>query len=506
MKSKLNPTSCPWTLLLLLLLVFAAGNTSPQCTPVTDEQGGSCIASTQCSALPHGSCAGEWTCEDGGCLWVCDEDPEVFCASDEDCDPTQLCSVSQGECLAPPGCGGDVLCPAVCFGHCQPRPVETFDCRADEDCDSGEVCDITDCIAPDCADGEPCVATCMPVGRCIPDESTSCSDNDSCAAGTHCSVFDGVCQTDPGCDEGMPCDALCFGTCVANEQPPVSECVQDSDCADRGEHWICNLLDCWSPPCYPGEPCVDMCMAIGECVEAIQPPPVNCTGDFDCQEGEVCLEQVTCPPCLEADPPCAAPCVLEMLCVQAPQPSECSSDLDCGEGMVCEMNTICEGDPQANCAPDENCMSCTQVGTCIQKPAPGCIQDADCPEGERCELVDGCADTDPNNCWDGWCMDCSPYGVCVPAADCSLVDCAPGFELDLTTCECVSSQNPCIISGCSGQICAAESMVSDCMWQDYYVCFSPGITSCGPFGPGGSCMWEPTIALYECTSQFFPRD
>ena len=58
-------------------------------------------------------------------------------------------------------------------------------------------------------------------------------------------------------------------------------------------------------------------------------------------------------------------------------------------------------------------------------------------------------------------------------------------------------QGACVITGCSGQICAAEHVVTTCEWLPYYACFREA--TCGPSNesPDG-CGWELTPELEVC--------
>lgn len=40
------------------------------------------------------------------------------CASSEECPKGQHCSVEDGDCNRPPGCGPEDICPQVCYGVC----------------------------------------------------------------------------------------------------------------------------------------------------------------------------------------------------------------------------------------------------------------------------------------------------------------------------------------------------------------------------------------------------
>ncbi len=54
---------------------------------------------------------------------------------------------------------------------------------------------------------------------------------------------------------------------------------------------------------------------------------------------------------------------------------------------------------------------------------------------------------------------------------------------------------PCVISGCSGQLCAAQSLFSTCEWRTEYACLASAI--CEP-QEDGRCGWTETDALTEC--------
>ncbi len=54
----------------------------------------------------------------------------------------------------------------------------------------------------------------------------------------------------------------------------------------------------------------------------------------------------------------------------------------------------------------------------------------------------------------------------------------------------------CVVTGCSGQICAEEHVASTCEWLPHYACFRDA--KCGRFGPDGACGFEPTPELAMC--------
>ena len=465
-----------------LFLVVLAGNTAPTCGGNDDEQ--ACIVATQCEGLPHADCVGQWACDTGECSFVCETDPQpVYCMSTEDCGDNEYCTTEDDECLSPPGCDEEgISCPAVCFGLCEEKVDPEWDCQVDADCGAGEVCDIQDCIAPDCAPNEPCPATCMPVGQCVTDtQPEMCTSTSQCGEGQHCSVEDGDCMADPDCEPGMGCLAVCFGQCVANVVPPESECNVDGDC-DNGE--VCEVVDCWSPPCNDGAPCLDMCMLIGKCVAA---EPIECTDNSDCPAGMLCQEEFFCPDCVNADPPCMAPCMAMMICKEQVTPTICDADSDCPAGQHCEYQAY----PYDCDADGTDCIfeGAESAGVCVPDTTPnGCQSDSDCSVGSHCELYEMCT-----NCYDsgencvgacevvGECVtdtipgECTSDAQCAPGSHCEIfeacADCAYGEGVDcFAPCE---SWGECVTDSNSGE-CLVDS---DCGPASSANC-TPSATTC----------------------------
>jgi Cys-rich repeat protein len=187
----------------------------------------------------------------------------------------------------------------------------------------------------------------------------------------------------------------------------------------------------------------------------------------------------------------------EGTCVQV-QPVECWSDYDCPAGFICQYSedTNCwygdgNGDGLYNCG-----------GVCVPG-AVDCFSDADCAPGFACQY-------DPDSyCWyegdeDEPQSDMPAYcgGICVPK-ECKPVPCPAGFVFDQASCECVNVQNTCVVSGCSGEVCGSVPIATNCIWEPWFICYSQQFTTCGPYGPDGTCMWEPTAEFYACMSQFF---
>jgi hypothetical protein len=88
------------------------------------------------------------------------------------------------------------------------------------------------------------------------------------------------------------------------------------------------------------------------------------------------------------------------------------------------------------------------------------------------------------------------------------IDCAVATPLSTQHCRAVGdvTSNPfevvesgCVVSGCSGQLCAEEPMASTCEWLPQYACYQSA--RCGRFGPEGSCAWGPTPELAACLEE-----
>lgn len=232
-----------------------------------------------------------------------------------------------------PVCGVDGVtygnrCEADCAGvpiahegECRPEPQLCF---GDDECGAGERCNHDECHSG-CPAGEVCPAVCY--GICEPEPPRpGCWTDDQCGAGAHC-VFDGC----PECPEGMACPAIaCEGVC---EPDPEPWCFTDEDCG-AGE--IC-LYD-MDPHCPEGEPCAYWAPATGICVPV--PGPSECRSDADCGPDEECAFDAgePCPPGAMCEVP-GGP--MSGVCVPRHEPGGCVSDGDCAPGDYCH-HEICD--------------------------------------------------------------------------------------------------------------------------------------------------------------------
>jgi eight-cysteine-cluster-containing protein len=133
------------------------------------------------------------------------------------------------------------------------------------------------------------------------------------------------------------------------------------------------------------------------------------------------------------------------------------------------------------CCGDE--CSCADGSEPVQCFADPCEAAAACSEAVTCEA---------NYC--GGCnaefYDASGYGVCQAESECHEAGCSsvpPGC----------TSDDECAPTGCSGQICAAEAVLTTCEFRPEYACFQdPAITSCGC--SDGQCAFVQTPELAVC--------
>jgi eight-cysteine-cluster-containing protein len=271
----------------------------------------------------------------------------------------------------------------------------------------------------------------------------------------------------------------------------------------------------------------DLCCGAA-CVCADGSQPVQCFAS-PCAVTQACAEAVSC-----VDNYCGG-CDAELYDAQgnaACLPGGCDSDADCPADEWCRQappdrrapeasgsgsalprecvpfvneNQACGGFRPAwtfeRCAPPLICdvpdFIADATGICRQP----CSSDAECPSEQYC-ASDGVCDLDGR---------CEQNPDCeLPGNDYSHPDCAghgecPDFQTrcswicDGAAAECRSDAD-CAPTGCSGQICAAESRVTTCEFREEYACYQDrAITTCGC--RGGQCAWDATEALTQCLAE-----
>ncbi len=259
------------------------------------------------------------------------------------------------------------------------------------------------------------------------------------------------------------------------------ECYDDGDCppghyCERfhhfppGDHADSSKSHPLPPP--PGV-CVDLCALIdcapgyvceaGECV----PQQLFCGDDFDCPVGYICeRDGVPYPGMLGPDAPdiagvcerCGCPEIYAPVCGVDGQTygNEC-------EARCAHVRVAYEGECSDDC-PETHVRNFD--GECV----PKCYGPEQCPDGKHCNAAEVCLQ-DPA---------CPACDVCVGWCEPPIDDCRP--------------------TGCNGEICADQPMVSPCVALPEFACYREvGICERQPWG---GCGWTPTPELDECLSQF----
>ncbi len=395
-------------------------------------------------------------------------EPECYVSSD--CGVGYLCDTScggDGQKMIPPSDGGDGI--VACPGQCVPDPNANT-CSSDFDCKEGYTCAWVSCFAMPGEDPAP--PPCP--GMCVPAQPTGeCTSDLECGPDQFCAFY--AC-TDCACPDNEPCDceAGCWGYCKAKD--PVVVCLEDGDCP-KGSSCQC----VYDPTCVECDGCLNQC---------VPDAPMGCTSDDQCADGEICVIGL-CPPCLpdEPCPPCTGSCQPDW------SGGQCNTDADCAEGSSCQ------------CMPDPNCPACAVcVFQCVPDAPQGCTSDAECGDGAFCDMS-ACG---------AWFIPCDPAtgcggceGVCTPKETPKACtwngECAPGQKCEFTEpctddgiChgQCVDTQpGECVVSGCSGEICAAEAMDSPCVYQAWYECLQ--YAQCGTTADG-SCGWVGDELFEQC--------
>lgn len=450
------------------------------------------------------------------CFGRCVPRPEPGCQSDADCPAGYTCLM---ECWDPPCDPTTGECSSFCEGRCVPEALE---CRSDADCPEGFVCEM---MCWDCDPNFPdCIGGCE--GHCVPAPPPECDENTPCPPGYECVMecWQPGCDPEtgecpPDCDPATgQCGPVCRGYCV----PVESRCRVDTDCISPDGQigrcidgrcvfetlychadfecppgYRCEFVEC-QPGCdESGDPncCIGICVpAEDECrvdQDCIIPAPDGTTQIGRCIYGRCVYDECVCPEIYA--PVCAEKCYTDPDCLPGgPCGGWCelrtySNDCyaECDGARVVHAGT-CE-DPPIHCGSDGECppgMYCeldssdpTGAGVCIPLPNMDCQTDADCPQGFRCELFfdETC---DPNGNCQG-----QSWGQCVPI------------------------QGDCIVTGCSGEICAPFPVDTTCIWLPEYECLR--LTTCELLQNSDgmqTCGWVQTPEYLECLENIYNAD
>lgn len=448
------------TLGLAFAMAVLGGNTSPTCGS-SDPSTPACLTAADCTGVPEVDCTGEWACIEASCEWQCGVQP-AGCYSDVDCSKGTHCSVSDGVCNAPPDCP---MCD-VCFGSCVADVVVTA-CLADSECGAGQICDTSVCLPPPgCTGDMVCPAVCY--GQCI-DQPVGCQNDAECAADQYCDFS--TCYATGAARDPMPCmpDSSgvgcvappCDGVCTTRQV--IIGCTSDAECADG---MICQLEQiCYAVDCADGTDCgaPRPCQSVGTCL----PAPTGCWADDECPAGFQCIFYNDCPAYADGVPREDVPCASKGVCEPIAQP-ECLTDADCGEGFYCQPTYKC--DPSTNCdaagnCGDEKCLG--SGGVCVPYQTSPC-DTVKCEAGTHCEeftvCYDDCTSPDGSNLCDPatGVAPCSTYAECVPdAKGCTAdYDCPEGYACEFYPCDC----------GGYGTEGGAAEVPVDCYCEPYGQC------------------------------------
>lgn len=408
-----------------------------QCLPIEEppvdcSDDSECAAGQQCIlACPSCNCPVDPSdpsaipapCDCGPCFGYCEDLPPQPCSSDADCGKGEICGCGPWGATDPAG-------KIACFPQCIPDPAPTA-CWVDADCANGQVCNTTDfCMAPPgCGPNEPCDAVCY--GQCVDPTPVGCQSDADCKKGY-------ACQCGP-IDFSPTALIACLPQCVPVE-PIVGECLSDQECGPNGH---CNTQDyCLTPPwCTAGMPCPAVCYGLCEA----GPADGTCSDTMPCPAGQQCDLQVcegcTCVP--GQDCSCADTMNCYGTCSDVGPAYNCGADSDCKAGYYCAYE-VCSGCacpagvPDCDCAIEPACKGYCKVAT----PEPTyCWDSAECPAGQICQadaMTPAAIPCTPENCGDpvpplppGICVD-APTGKC-QVSGCSGQICAP--EPMASTCE-----------------------------------------------------------------------
>lgn len=226
-----------------------------------------------------------------------------------------------------------------------------------------------------------------------------------------------------------------------------------------------------------------------------QPDP-DCDTSYDPCAGLACGE--SCTLCDPADPDCFETAVVK----QCQSDGTCSADVaqcsdpdpdpdpdyDPCEGLACgDTCTLCDpADP--DCYETAVVKLCQSDGTCAAE-VPQCSDPDPDPDYDPCDgktCGDSCTICDPA---DPNCVETAVLKVCQADGTCSATQPQCNAPAECTT------DADCVVTGCSGQVCASDHLFTTCEWREEYACYQDyGNCGCN----NGTCGWAQTDELNSC--------
>jgi hypothetical protein len=235
-------------------------------------------------------------------------------------------------------------------------------------------------------------------------------------------------------------------TAPGAQQPPLTKAEAEAlGGKSDGVDW-CDWMGWYGDGvCDPWCPLADHDCSDDECTVG---------ADSTCADGEYCMPGVCLAYCVVGDPSCCAP-------------ATCQGGADFCPTALCAPGTYCNEETDS-CEP----VVCGEVLCALY-----------CPYGFEVD-EDGCE----------ICRCADEPGFCLRAL------CGPGTVCDEATDSCVPAPADCIVSGCSGEICADESRYSTCIARPEAVCYADyGVCE---RQPSGACGWSSTPDFDACMASF----
>lgn len=197
-------------------------------------------------------------------------------------------------------------------------------------------------------------------------------------------------------------------------------------------------------------------------------------------------------------------CGGECICANGELPVQCFAQ-PCSVAPACDVEgAICVDNYCGGC----NAEYYDAFGNAVCQAPAACSSDADCSADRWCRPVAA----------PGSGSECVPFagegescGGFRPAS--SFERCAPGLICDtpdfiadapgICRAEQCTADADCARTGCSGQICSSESVITTCEFRPEFICYAdPLVTTCGC--RGGLCGFDPTPQLSQCLEDTAP--